>query len=72
MNESATLKVLYFVFPIDTNNIITYSNKDYMLRRERVSRDRVNFRHAPPPLISTPIDLYLAKHTSLFMTISEC
>ena len=34
MNESARLKVVCFGFPIDTNNIIAYSNKDYMLRRE--------------------------------------
>ena len=68
MNESATPKVLYFVFPIDTNNFIIYSNKDYMLRREGLK----GLREFQACTLSTPIGPYLAKHTSLFMTITEC
>ena len=46
MNESTTFKVLCFGFPNDTNNIIAYSNKDYMMliRREMSEGVESEFR----------------------------
>ena len=60
MNESATLiKFLCFGFPIDTNNIIAYSNKDYMMliRRETSEGAESEFHaYMHPLLICTTLD----------------
>ena len=59
MNESTTFKVLCFGFPNDTNNIIAYSNKDYMMLIRREMSEGVDSEfHAymHPLLICTPLD----------------